>query len=107
MPLYEQRVYQVRTGEMPTAIKLYQDEGWPAFEAAGLADHCMGYFITDTGALHRLVHIWKFEDDVERRAFWEKIYAFPAFIGFAKQIRPLLNSQEVTLMKNAPFGPVL
>ena len=107
MPLYEQRVYQVRVGEMPAAVKLYQEEGWPAFAQAGLGHHCLGYVISDTGPLHRLMHLWKFADDAERRAFWKTIYADEAFLGFARQIRPLLNGQEVTLWNRAPWGPEL
>ena len=107
MPLYEQRVYQVQVGEMPAVVKLYQEEGWPAFEAAGLGRHCAGYVISDTGALHRLMHLWKFADDAERRAFWKATYADSAFLAFARQVRPLLLSQEVTLWNGAPWGPEL
>ena len=33
MALYEKRTYSVKVGEMPTVLKLYKEEGWPALEA--------------------------------------------------------------------------
>lgn len=103
MPLYERRTYQVPVGRMPELIALYREKAWPAIEAAGLAGHCVGYFITETGTLHQLVHIWRFEDDADRRAFWDKLLRAEAFP--LAEIRSLLTSQENQLMRNAPWGP--
>lgn len=104
MPLYERRTYQVHVGQMPGLVALYRERAWPAIEAAGLASNCMGYFITDTGALHQLVHIWRFEDDAERRRFWDKLLATEEFP--LAEIRSLLVSQENQLMRAAPWGPL-
>ncbi|KIC47619.1 NIPSNAP superfamily [Ruegeria sp. ANG-S4] len=105
MPLYERRTYQVRVGQMPELTALYREKAWPVIQAAGLAKHCVGYFITDTGALHQLVHIWRFEDDAERRNFWEKLLGIDAFP--LVEIRSLLVSQENQLMRGADWGPVV
>ena len=103
--LYEKRTYSVTPGKMPEAIKLYQDIAWPVLQAEGFAPHLVGYFISDTGPLHQLIHIWRFEDDAARRDFWKRLYASEGFMRFAVQVRQLLASQEVQLMKNAPWGP--
>lgn len=103
--LYEKRTYSVTVGRMADAIKLYTDEGWPALEAGGFAAHCLGYFVSDTGPLHQLIHIWRFADDAERRAFWQRLFTDETFMKFAVQIRPLLQAQEVQLMNGAPWGP--
>ena len=105
MPLYEKRTYQVFTGKMADAAKLYQEVAWPVLEAEGFSGNLVGYFISDTGPLHQLIHIWRFENDDARRAFWKRLYGSEAFMGFAVQIRPLLASQEVQLMTDAPWGP--
>ena len=99
MPLYERRTYQVPVGRMPEIVALYREKAWPA-----IARHCVGYFITETGALHQLVHIWRFEDDVDRRAFWETLLGCDAFP--LAEIRSVLVSQEIQLMREAPWGPV-
>lgn len=105
MPLYERRTYQVPVGRMPEIVALYREKAWPAIEAAGLARYCVGYFITDTGALHQLVHIWRFEDDADRRAFWEALFESEAFLAAVAEIRSILVSQENQLMRGAPWGP--
>jgi len=103
--IYEKRTYAVRVGEMPEVKRLYSSEGWPALSAGGHDKHLIGYFTSDTGDLHQLIHLWKFDSDENRRAFWAKLFADEKFMAFAKQLRPLINSQNVQLMVAAPWGP--
>jgi len=105
MPLYEKRTYDIIVGHMPEVIRLYRDEGAPALEAGGFTEHLVGYFTSDTGPLHQLIHIWRFEDDAERRAFWARLFADEPFMGFARQIREHIGAQEVQLLNPAPWGP--
>lgn len=105
MSLYEKRAYAVQVGKMPEVVKLYRDEGFPALKAGGFDAKLVGYFISDTGPLHQLVHLWKFDDDADRRAHWKGVFADAAFMKFAGQLRPLLLSQEVQLLNPAPWGP--
>ena len=68
MAIYELRTYSVVVGKMGEVVSLYANEGWPA-----LARHpqkLVGYFTGDVGALNELIHVWKFDDDADRRAFW-------------------------------------
>ena len=104
-PLYEKRTYSVVTGKMPEVIKLYEEIAWPVMEAEGFAPNLVGYFISDTGPLHQVIHVWRFEGDAGRRDFWQRLYGSEAFMNFAVQVRPLLKSQEVQLMWGAPWGP--
>jgi hypothetical protein len=105
MPLFERRTYQVPVGRMPELVAIYREKAWPAIEAAGLDRYCMGYFITDTGMLHQLVHLWRFEDDADRRAFWDALFGDKAFMAAAGEIRAIVTSQENQLMRGAPWGP--
>jgi len=103
--IYEKRTYAVKVGEMNEVKRLYSAEGWPALSAGGHDKHLIGYFTSDTGDLHQLIHLWKFESDENRRAFWTNLFADEKFMAFAKQLRPLLISQNVQLMLAAPWGP--
>ena len=103
--LYEERRYSVRVGEMPQVLKLYGEEGWPALKAGGFDAKLVGYFVSDTGPLHQLAHLWKFDDDADRRAHWKRLFSDDAFMAFAVQLRPLLLGQEVQLLNPAPWGP--
>ena len=106
MTVYEMRTYTVQVGKMPEAIRLYSQFGYPALHKGGFDKKLVGYFISDTGTLHQLVHLWKFDDDADRRAHWAALFADTDFIdGFAAQFRPLVQTQEVKLLTAAPWGP--
>ena len=103
MAIYELRTYAVVVGKMADVVELYKSAGWPAL--AGHPKKLVGYFTGDIGALNQLVHLWKFDDDADRRAFWAGVYADPDFMAFARQMRPMLLSQDNKLMLAAPWGP--
>jgi hypothetical protein len=101
--LYELRTYTLYVGKLSEAQNLYQEKGWPALKKHG--DKLIGYFIGDVGALNQIIHLWRFDDDSDRRRHWAAVYADSEFMEFAKHFRPLLMSQENKLMTNAPWGP--
>lgn len=97
MALYELRTYTLRVGAMAEAVKLYQELGFPALQKGGQDKKLVGYFQSDTGTINQLVHLWKFDDDADRRAHWAAVYANKDFVeGFASKFRPLLMTQEVS-----------
>jgi hypothetical protein len=106
MPLYELRTYTLHVGKMAEAVKLYQEIGFPALQKGGQDKKLVGYFQSDTGTINQLVHLWKFDDDADRRAHWAAVFANKDFVeGFASKFRPLLMTQEVKLLQGAPWGP--
>ena len=105
MAIYELRTYNLYVGKLAEAIELYKTQGWPALEPHS-AGKLIGYFTGDVGALNQIVHLWAFEDDADRRAFWAEVYADKAFQAFGAKIRPLIQSQENKLLQAAPWGHV-
>ena len=106
MIVYEMRTYSLHVGKLSEAVKLYSEIGYPILERSGLAKKLVGYFIADTGVINQLVHLWKFDDDADRRGHWAALYANRDFIEeFAARFRPLLAQQEVKLLTAAPWGP--
>jgi len=103
--IYEKRTYDVTVGQMQEVIRLYSTQGYPALEAGDFSKKLIGYFTSDTGELHQLVHLWRFDSDDDRRAHWKRLFADEAFMAFAKQLRPLLKSQSNQLLLAAPWGP--
>jgi hypothetical protein len=103
--IYEKRTYDVKVGEMQQIKQLYSTEGWPALSAGSFDNKLIGYFVSDTGSLHQLIHLWRFDSDADRRDFWARLFADESFMAFAKKIRPLVHAQNVQLMLAAPWGP--
>lgn len=103
MAIYELRIYTLFPGKIATAVDLYTNVGWPALEK--YQEKLVGYFTGDIGAMNKIIHIWKFDDDADRRASWQKIYQDDEFMKFAKEFRPLILTQENQLMMAAPWGP--
>lgn len=106
MALYEMRTYTLHPGKMAEATKYYQEVGWPVLQKGGFDKYLVGYFIADTGTLNQLVHIWKFEDDNDRRAFWTRLRANKDFTEgfFSSRFRPLLMTMEMKLLTPAAWG---
>jgi hypothetical protein len=78
----------------------------PALQKGGQDKKLVGYFQSDTGTINQLVHLWKFDDDADRRAHWAAVFANKDFVeGFASKFRPLVMTQEVKLLHPAPWGP--
>jgi hypothetical protein len=103
--IYEQRTYDIKVGQMAEVVGLYRSEGFPALQAGGFDQHLVGYFLSDTGPLHQLIHLWRFDDDAARRDFWDRLFADETFMAFAKQLRPNIERQNVQLLTSAPWGP--
>ena len=105
MAIYELRTYTLYVGKMAEATKLYGEEGWPALEKGGFGKKLVGYFTSDVGTINQLVHLWRFDDDADRRNHWSTLFSDGPFMVFAAKIRPLLMTQEVKVMLEAPWGP--
>ncbi len=106
MALYELRTYTLYVGKMAEAVKLYTELGYPAMQKGGQDKKLVAYFQSDVGTINQLVHLWKFNDDADRRAHWKSLFANSDFIdGFAAKFRPLCMTQEVKLLTAAPWGP--
>jgi hypothetical protein len=106
MALYELRTYTLHVGKMAEATRLYQEFGFPALSKGGQDSKLIGYFLGDTGTINQIVHLWKFDDDADRRRHWSSVFANRDFVeGFAAKFRPLVMTQEVKLLTAAPWGP--
>ena len=101
--IYELRTYALKPESAADAMTLYQAEAWP--ELSKWSQNLVGYFITEIGPLHQIVHLWKFETHDARDHQWTTLRAQPGFAAFGKKLRPMLLSQENKIMKAAPWGP--
>ena len=105
MAIYEIRTYSLRVGVLSEVIGYYKELGWPALKQGGFDKKLIGYFLAETGTINSLIHMWKFDDDSDRRTHWAAIIENDDFMAFAAKFRPLVQTQEVQLLNEAPWGP--
>ena len=106
MALYELRTYTLYVGKMAEATKLYTELGYPALEKGGHHKKLVGYFQGDTGTINQIVHIWKFDDDGDRRKHWAGVFANKDFVeGFASKFRPPRDVARSETADGRTLGP--
>ena len=103
MAIYELGTDTSQVGKLDQAKTLYVEKGWPALKK--YQDKLVGYIVSDAGPLNQLVHLWRFEDDADRRLHWDTLFGNSDFMEFASQLRTLEASQENRLLTSAPWGP--
>ncbi len=101
MSIYELRTYTLYVGKVNEASIIYNELGliWINKYKKNL----IKYFIGDIGAMNQIIHIWKFENEIQRKKIWNKIFLDKDFITFASKFRPLVLKQENKLMIEAPW----
>ena len=101
MAIYELRTYTLFVGKLHEASEIYKEYGTPWIKK--FKNNLVNYYLGDIGALNQIIHIWKFQDDNERRELWKQIFSDEDFIKFASKFRPLVLNQENKIMIQAPW----
>ena len=102
MAVYELRTYTLYVATRIEALEYYKTKVWPVVQK--YEANLVGYFLGDIGALNQLIHIWKFEDDNDRRAFWNTLMTDEEFSAVIKNLRTYIQKQENKLLLEAPWG---
>ena len=106
MTIYEMRTYTLQVGKMTEAVRLYTQFGYPALQKGEHDKKLIGYFQADTGTINQLVHLWKFDDDADRRAHWAAVFANPDFMeGLRRQIPSVGPVPRSQTADSGPVGP--
>ena len=103
MALYELSTYTLRAGRLGEAVALYEAEGWPALQK--YEHKLVGYFTGDVGAMNQLVHLWKFDDDADRRRHHAAVFVDEEVLAFARKLLPMVLTQQNKLLFASPWGP--
>lgn len=101
--IVEQRRYSLNVGQLNTYLSLYEDEGFAIQKP--ILGCLVGYFSTDIGTLHPVVHLWAYqnlEDRTQRRA---RLAADPAWQRYLKKVQPLQIAQQNEILMPAPMCP--
>ena len=101
--IVEQRIYSLQIGAVPEYLKLYENEGLAIQRS--ILGRMVGYYSTEIGALHQIIHMWAYrslEERTERRA---RLAADEGWKIYVQKVRPLQISQENKILIPAPFSP--
>lgn len=101
--IVEERIYSLNIGAVPQYLKLYEDEGLAIQRP--ILGRLVGYFSSDIGTLHQIMHMWAYKDFQERSERRARLTTDPRWKAYVQKIRPLQISQENKILIPAPFSP--
>lgn len=101
--IVEERIYSLQIGAVPEYLKLYEQEGLAIQRP--ILGRMVGYFSTEIGTLHQIVHLWAYRDMQERSERRARLTSDPRWKEYVKKTRPLQISQENKILLPAPFSP--
>jgi len=101
--IVEQRRYTLKVGRVPEYLSLYQAEGYAIQRP--ILGRLVGYFSTDIGTLHQIVHLWAYRDLADRAERRARLGADPAWQAYVKKVAPLQISQQNEVLMPAPMCP--
>ncbi len=101
--IVEERIYSLNIGAVPLYLKQYEEEGLAIQRS--ILGRMVGYFSTEIGPLHQIVHLWAYKDLQERAERRARLTADPRWKEYALKTRDLQISQENKILIPAPFSP--
>lgn len=101
--IVEERIYSLHIGAVPEYLRLYEAEGLAIQRP--ILGRMVGYFSTDIGPQHQIVHMWAYRDLAERSERRARLLADPRWKEYAVKTRPLQIKQENKILIPAPFSP--
>lgn len=101
--IVEQRIYTLQLGAAPKYLALYEAEGLEIQRK--ILGRLVGYFSSDIGALHQIVHMWAYKDYAEREQRRAILNANPDWKAYVPKVRVLQIAQENKILIPAPFSP--
>jgi hypothetical protein len=97
----DKRTYFLKPGKLGEWAKNYAEDGLAV--QIGHLGRCIGYYVTDIGPQHQIVHLWAYsdlEDRVRRRA---AMMADPKWQAYLAKGAGLFTHQENEILRPVPF----
>lgn len=102
--LIELRRYTVVPGKLKAYLEVYDTHGRTA-QQRHVGDP-LGYFISDTGELNQVVHLWRFDDHADRKRKRAAMDTDPDWQTYKKMTEAggYLQRQESEFLTSAPWS---
>ena len=102
--VYELRTYRLKTGTVPTYLRLVEDEGI-SIQKSHLGQ-LVGYFFSEIGPLNEIVHVWAYADLGDRDRRRASLAADPRWQNFLPKIQALIEVMDNKILRAAAFSPL-
>lgn len=102
--ILEERTYTVKPGEMAAYLENYEKNGKPIhWKYLG---EPVGWFVTETGVLDQVVHLWRYPSMEERERRRAALYADPAWNAYRAGVGNRIVHQTTRIMRPTAFSPM-
>lgn len=97
----DKRTYYAHPGKLGEFFKIYQQEGLE-LQTRHLG-RCLGFYQSDIGPQHRIVHLWAYADIADRDKRRTAMANDPAWQAYLAKSATLFTHQENEILKAVPF----
>ena len=98
------RIYNIVPRKMPEYLDLFQTYALPVMRRH--IGEPLGYFVTEHGALHQVVHLWGYESLADLEAKRGRRDADPAWTDYLARTEGLVVSQENKLTRPTEWSGI-
>jgi len=99
--IVDKRTYFLQPGQFGDWAKIYEQEAME-MQIRHLG-RCIGFYVSDIGAQHQIVHLWAYKDIGDRAERRAKMQADPNWNSYVTRIAPMFTHQENEILRPAPF----
>jgi len=102
--IVEERCYTAQVGKVKEWLEYYEQHAWPIQQK--YLGKCIGFFTTEIGTLHQIVHIWAYESLAHRETARANMMKDPEWQKFMASQPQVLLGQETRILNPVSFSPL-
>lgn len=104
--IHELRTYDIKPEHLSAYLKLWVDVGM-SIRGAGQCGQLVGFWVSDSGPLNQVVHIWAYESAAERSRLRAALMQEPRWAqDFLPKALPMIDRMHSTILQPTSFSPL-
>lgn len=101
--IVDYRAYTFKPGTIPAFYEMFEKEGLEPQQR--ILGNFIGMYRTEVGNVNEVIHMWGYENALERDQRRAELYKDPVFADYVVRARELITAQDVRTLIPAPFNP--
>jgi hypothetical protein len=102
--IVEERTYTAQVGRAQEWLDYYEKHAFPIQQK--YLGKCIGFFVTEIGELHKIVHLWAYDSLAHRETARATMMQDPDWKKFVEGHPKVLIAQESRILKPTAFSPL-